>query len=314
MDLRQVEVFYYVAKHRSFSKAAAALSLTQPTVSGHIKALEAALNLVLFNRLGRDVQLTHAGDILYEHAKRLVDTKQAALQGIEELRDGLRGELVLGGSSIPGQYVLPRVLGQFQPQYPGITIVLHITDTMETLERVVRGDFELGIVGAQVSHAHVAYDPFVEDELVLAVSADHEWAKLANIPLEALATAPFIQRERGSGSRLVIERALADAGLPPTHLHVMAEMGTTEAIKQGIKAGLGVSIMSNLALSDEQKAGSIRTITIDGLHIRRHFSIIRHTGRALSPLAQTFDTFLRSLTPLSLNPQDSQAHAPTSDS
>ncbi len=311
MDLRQVEIFYYVAKHRSFSKAATALSLTQPTISGHIKALETSLNLVLFDRIGRDVQLTHAGDILYGHAKRLVDTKHAALQGIEELRDGLRGELTLGGSSIPGQYVLPRILGQFQPQYPGINIVLHITDTMETLERVVRGDFELGIVGAQVSHAHVAYHPFVEDELVLAISAHHPWADLDRVSLDNLTTAPFIQRERGSGSRLVVERALAEAGLPPARLHVMAEMGTTEAIKQGIKAGLGVSIMSSLALSDERTAGSIRTVTIDGLSIRRHFSIIRHTGRALSPLAQTFETFLHALTPFAPSSKDTQSHAST---
>ncbi len=311
MDLRQVEIFYYVAKHRSFSKAAAALSLTQPTVSGHIKALEAALNLVLFDRLGRDVQLTHAGEILYGHAKRLVDTKHAALQGIEELRDGLRGELKLGGSSIPGQYILPHILGQFQPQYPGITIVLHITDTMATLERVIQGDLELGIVGAQVSHAHMAYHPFVEDELVLAVSADHPWAALDCVPMDALTTAPFIQRERGSGSRLVVEHALAEAGLSPARLHVMAEMGTTEAIKQGIKAGLGVSIMSSLALSDERKAGSIRTVNIDGLSIRRHFSVIRHTGRALSPLAQTFETFLHALAPLSLTSQDTPSHAST---
>ncbi|ETW92921.1 MAG: hypothetical protein ETSY1_41515, partial [Candidatus Entotheonella factor] len=307
----QLELFYYVAKHRSFSKAAAALSLTQPTVSGHIKALEAALNLVLFDRLGRDVQLTHAGEILYGHAKRLVDTKQAALQGIEELRDGLRGELMLGGSSIPGQYVLPRLLGQFQPQYPGISIVLHITDTMETLDRVVRGDLELGIVGAQVAHAHVTHTPFVEDELVLAVSASHPWADLASVSMDALATVPFIQRERGSGSRLVVERALADAGLPPARLRVMAEMGTTEAIKQGIKAGLGVSIMSGLALEDECKAGSIRMVAIEGLSIRRHFSVIRHTGRALSPLAQTFETFLQALTPLPLPSQDTQFHVTT---
>ncbi len=311
MDLRQVEIFYYVAKHLSFSKAAAALSLTQPTVSGHIKTLEAALNLVLFDRFGRDIQLTHAGEVLYSHAKRLIATKQAALQGVEELRDGLRGELILGGSSIPGQYVLPRILGQFQPQYPGITIVLHITDTMETLDRVVRGDLELGIVGAEVSHAHVASHPFVEDELLLAVSADHAWADLPSVPIDALTTVPFIQRERGSGSRLVVEHALANAGLPPARLQVMAEMGTTEAIKQGIKAGLGVSVMSSLALADECKAGSIRTVAIDGLSIRRHFSVIRHTGRALSPLAQTFETFLHRLAPLSLTSQDTQSHVPT---
>ncbi len=310
MDLRQVEIFYYVAKHQSFSKAAAALSLTQPTVSGHIKALEASLNLVLFDRFGRDIRLTRAGETLYGYAKRLADTKEAALQGVEELRDGLRGELTLGGSSIPGQYILPLLLGQFQPQYPDITIVLQVSDTTEILEWVVRGDIDLGIVGAQMSHPHVSYYPFVDDELVLAVSAAHPWVDLGRISLDALSTVPFIQRECGSASRLVVERALAEAGLPPAHLQVVAEMATTESIKQGIKAGLGVSIMSSLALVDECKAGSIRTIAIDGLTIRRHFSVIRHTGRALSPLAQRFDAFLHSLLPFSMKSQETSPDVP----
>lgn len=306
MDLRQVEIFYYAAKHGNFSKAAATLSLTQPTISAHIKTLEDALDLVLFDRLGRHVELTHAGEMLYDHAKRLVDTKQAALQGIEELREGLRGQLVIGGSSIPGQYVLPRLLGQFQPQYPGITIALHIADTMETLERVVHGDLDFGMIGAEIAHDDVGYYPFVEDELVLAVWADHPWADLDSVPLDALSTVPFIQRDGGSGSRLVVERALTKAGLPPARLQVVAEMGTMEAIKQGIKAGLGVSIMSKLALSDERQIGSIRAVNIDGVSIRRHFSVIRHTGRALSLMAQTFETFLHTHSPRLLTSEDSQ--------
>ncbi len=298
MDLRQVEVFYYVAKHLSFSKAAEALLLTQPTVSGHIKALEDSLDLVLFDRLGREIRLTQAGDMLYGHAKRLLATKTAAIQALEELHGGLRGELVLGGSSIPGQYVLPWILGQFQPQYPGITVVLSITDTMETLNRIVRGDLELGIVGATVSNPHVAYHPFVEDELVLAVAADHPWATQSMVPLEALHGQLFIQRERGSGSRLVVEQTLADYGLDMAKLHVVAEMGTTEAIKQGIKAGIGLSVISRLALADEIRAGSICAVTLEGVAIRRHFSIVRHTGRSLSPLAQTFERFMHDLAPL----------------
>src|SRR4030095_4112344 len=124
LDLRQVEVFYYVAKFRSLSKAAEALLLTQPTISGHIKALEESLSLVLFDRLGREVSLTRAGEVLYGYARRLLSTKTAALQALQELQGGLRGELILGGSSIPGQYVLPPVLGQFKRGYPAITVVL----------------------------------------------------------------------------------------------------------------------------------------------------------------------------------------------
>ncbi len=304
MDLRQVEIFYYVAKFRSFSKAAAALLLTQPTISGHIKALEESLAVVLFDRLGREICLTRAGEVLYGYAKRLLSTKAAALQALLELQEGLQGELVLGGSSIPGQYVLPWVLGQFQPRYPGITVVLNITDTMDTLERIVRGDLELGVVGATVPHSHVVYHPFIEDELVLVVAGDHPWATQHTVPVTALREQPFIQRERGSGSRLVVEQSFMAYGFDPANLLVIAEMDTTEAIKQAVKAGVGVSIISRLALADELRAGSLCTVALEDLTIRRHFSIIRHKARTLSPLAQTFERFLHGLAPVDFVSQD----------
>jgi DNA-binding transcriptional LysR family regulator len=304
IDLRQVEIFFYVAKYRSFSKAAEALLLTQPTISGHIKALEESLDLILFDRLGREIRLTQAGGVLYDCAKRLLAIKTAAVQAVQELHGGLRGELVIGGSSIPGQYILPHILGKFKPQYPDITVVLTITDTMETLDRIVRGDLELGLVGANVPYPHVSYHPLVEDELVLAVAADHPWARQSMVPIAALQEAHFIQRERGSGSRLVVEQTLSENGIDPTNLRVIAEMGTTEAIKQGIKAGVGLSFISRVALLDEIRAGSICAVAIEGVKVRRHFSVVRHTGRTLSPLAQTFEAFLYRMGPLDLLPQD----------
>lgn len=306
LDLRQVEVFYYVAKFRSFSKAAEALLLTQPTISGHIKALEESLSLVLFDRLGREISLTRAGEVLYGYAKRLLSTKTAALQALQELQGGLRGELLVGGSSIPGQYILPTLLGQFKRHYPGITVILSITDTMETLDRVVRGELELGLVGACVPHPQVAYHQLVDDELMLTVARAHPWAAQRAVPLSALTTAPFIQRERGSGSRLAVEQTLKHYGLDPATLQITAEMGSTEAIKQGIKADIGVSIISRLALTDELQAGSLCTVAIQDVVIRRSFYIIRHKGRTLSPLGQTFERFLHQIDPiplLSLDPR-----------
>jgi DNA-binding transcriptional LysR family regulator len=304
LDLRQVEVFYYVAKFRSFSKAAEALLLTQPTISGHIKALEESLVLVLFDRLGREVSLTQAGEVLYSYAKRLLSVKTAAVQALQELQGGVSGELLIGSSSTPGQYVLPPILGHFKRQYPDITVVLPITDTMDTIERIVRGDLELGIVGAWVQHAQVLYERFLEDELVLAVAHDHPWAQQGIVPLMALATQPFIQRERGSGSRLVMEQTLKQHGFEPATLRIVAEMGSTEAIKQGIKAGIGISIVSRIALTDELRAGSMCTVAIDGVTLQRSFYIIRHRGRTLSPLCQTFERFLHRIDPVSLLPQD----------
>lgn len=304
LDLRLVEVFYYVAKFRSFSKAADALLLTQPTISGHIKALEESLSLALFDRLGREVTLTRAGEVLYGYAKRLQSNKTAAMQALQELQGGLRGELVLGGSSIPGQYLLPLVLGHFKRAYPDITVVLSITDTMNTLERLVHGELELGLVGACVPHPQVIYERFVDDELVVTVHREHPWAGQYVVPLSAVLTEPFIQRERGSGSRLVIEQTMRQHGVEPATLSIVAEMGSTEAIKQGIKAGIGVSIISRLALTDELRAGSLCTVAVQDVVFRRSFYSIRHKGRSLSPLGQTFIRFLQALDSRTLFPSD----------
>ena len=304
LDLRQVEVFYYVARFRSFSKAAEALLLTQPTISGHIKTLEESLALVLFDRLGREVTLTRAGEVLYSYAKRLFSVQTAAVQALRELQGGVSGELLIGGSSTPGQYVLPPLLGHFKRQYPDITVCLSITDTMDILERIIRGDLELGIVGACVQHTQVLYDRFVEDELVLAVAHDHPWVQQGTVPLMALATEPFIQRERGSGSRLVMEQTLKQHGFEPTLLHTVAEMGSTEAIKQGIKAGIGVSILPRIALIDAWRAGSVGIVALAGVTLQRSFYIIRHRGHTLSPLCQTFERFLHRIDPVSLLPRD----------
>lgn len=308
MDLRQVEVFYFVAKFRSFSKAATALLLTQPTVSGHIKALEEALSLVLFDRLGRHIRLTQAGEVLYGYAKRLLSTKSAALQALQELQGGLRGALMIGSSSIPGQYILPTLLGQFVRRYPDITVTLNITDTLDTLERILHGDLELGMVGAQVPNPQVVYHQFIDEELVLVVPPNHPWVGQPTVPLRALTTQPFIQRERGSGSRLVVEQLLKEQDLDPSELHIVAEIGSTEGIKQAIKAGLGVSILSRLALTDELQAGSLRTVAIEKVVLRRSFYVIQHKGRTLSPLCQTFAKFLQGIDPAALFTPDVPVH------
>ncbi|GIX48294.1 MAG: LysR family transcriptional regulator [Candidatus Tectimicrobiota bacterium] len=300
LDLRQLEIFYYVAKCRSFSRAADLLLLTQPTVSGHIKALEDRLALVLFDRRGREVRLTRAGEVLYGYARRLLATKAAALQALQELQGGLRGELVLGGSSIPGQYLLPRLLGVFRQHYPDITVTLTITDTANVLERIVHGELEVGMVGAHLPHPQVVYWPVVDDELVLVVARHHPWAAQRRVPLAALAHQPFLQRERGSGSRLVVEQTLRQHGFDPAALRVVAEMGSTEAIKQGVKAGLGVAIVSRLALADELQAGTLQAVELAGVRMQRHFFLVRHRGRPLSPLSQTFIRFVEEREPWAL--------------
>jgi DNA-binding transcriptional LysR family regulator len=159
-----------------------------------------------------------------------------------------------------------------------------------------------------VQHAQVLYDRFVEDELVLAVAPDHPWVQQGTVPLTALATEPFIQRERGSGSRLVMEQTLKRHGFEPALLRTVAEMGSTEAIKQGIKAGIGISILPRIALIDALRAGSVGIVALAGVTLQRHFYIVRHRGHTLSPLCQTFERFLHHIDPVILLPRDIDHH------
>jgi DNA-binding transcriptional LysR family regulator len=152
------------------------------------------------------------------------------------------------------------------------------------------------------------YQQFVDDELVLAVHGNHPWARQGVVPLSVLLTEAFIQRERGSGSRLVIEQTFKQHGVDPALLRITAEMGSTEAIKQGIKAGIGVSILSRLALTEELRTGSLCAVTVQDVVFRRSFYIIRHKGRTLSPLGQTFARFLQDLDPAALCAPEAEAN------
>jgi DNA-binding transcriptional LysR family regulator len=292
MDLHRLEVFCKVYEMKSFSRGGKACLLSQPTVSEHIRYLETVLDVQLFDRLGRQVVPTRAGEILYGYARRMLNLRQEATRALELYRGKMSGELELGGSTIPGQYILPSLIGKFKRSFADIKTKLVIADTMHITNMVLEGSLELGVVGAKIKNSKLEYHRLFDDELVLAISARHRWAKRSSISLDELVDAPFIMREQGSGTRMMMLRLLEQAGFDPQRLNVVAEMGSTDAIRQAIKAEVGVSILSRRAIADELNFQQILKIPIGDLFFTRHFYLVTHKKRSRSPLGQAFVDFL----------------------
>ena len=292
MDLHRLEVFCKVYEMKSFSRGGRACLLSQPTVSEHIRYLETFLDVQLFDRLGRQVVPTRAGEILYGYARRMLNLRQEATRTLELYRGKMSGDLELGGSTIPGQYILPSLVGKFKQSFADIKIKLVIADTMRITNMVLEGSLELGVVGARIKNSKLEYHRLFDDELVLAISASHRWAKRMSINLDELVDAPFIMREQGSGTRMMMLRILEKAGFDPQRLNVVAEMGSTDAIRQAIKAEVGVSILSRRAIADDLNLQQLLKIPIGDFHFTRHFYLVTNKKRSRSPLGQAFVDFL----------------------
>jgi DNA-binding transcriptional LysR family regulator len=294
MDLRRLEVFAKVAELGSFSRAADALFLTQPTVSEHVRALEVEVGQPLLDRLGRGATPTPAGRVLLEYARRMLKLAEEARQALDRFQGRMSGTLVVGGSTIPGEYVLPALIGQFKGKYPDIAITLRVGSSRQVSEWVDAGLVEVGVVGARPPLRAVAARELMSDELVVAVPAGHPWAGRSTVRLADVRAEPLIVREQGSGSREALERALDAAGTDLDAFRLAGEFGSTQAVKQAVRAGVGITIISRRAVEDECRAGLVHCVKVRDLRVARSFYLVTHRERTRSPLAEAFVVFIES--------------------
>ncbi|MDA8421744.1 MAG: selenium metabolism-associated LysR family transcriptional regulator [Nitrospiraceae bacterium] len=292
MDLHQIEIFCTLVTLRSFSKTAETLYLTQPTVSGHIKNLESELGVKLVDRLGRRAMPTDAGEVLFRYGQKLLVLRDHAQQEIAALSGQISGILKIGGSTIPGAYILPSFIGAFKKTHPSVAVQLVIDDTAKMTEAILSGDLHIGVVGACLVEPQLETYPFLRDELVIAVPATHAWAGKRTVALAALKGEPFILREKGSGTRRIMEERLGKEGVSIADLKIVAVMGSSDAVRQSVKGGLGISILSSRAIHDDVRAGRLAAVRVKGVPIERSFSIILRKGKSRSPLCRTFLDFL----------------------
>ncbi len=293
MDLWQLKIFCKVVELKSFSKAGESVHLSQPTVSSHIKDLEDHFGTRLVDRMSRRVLPTKAGELLYDYAQRLIALRDSAEAAMAEFSGKIKGHLTIGGSTIPGGYLLPRIIGLFSRRYPDVRISLKVADTSEILSKILDGHIEAGVVGAKSSDKLLNQIPVLADEMCLVIPGDHPWARRQRVKIKELFCEPFIIRELGSGTLRSVEKQLHRKGYAITDFNIVAEMGSTEAVRQAIKNKVGLSILSAIAVADDIQAGHLKAISIEGLDLKRSFYLTIHKQRTLSPLCSTFVEFLK---------------------
>ena len=227
MDTHRLEVFCKIVELRSFTQAAKAMSLSQPTVSEHIRGLEHLVGEKLLERMKGDVHPTPVGRVLYQYARHIVQLRNEALQAVRQFRSKLSGTLLVGASTIPGTYLLPRLISSFGAAHSQCQVELKITDTRAIVEGVAAASLEAGLVGAKLNNKKVIFEEILEDEFVLAAAPEHTWARSRKVGLQELLEQPFIVREKGSGTLCFAAKILEQSGFNPGALKISARMDTT---------------------------------------------------------------------------------------
>ncbi|WP_457553316.1 selenium metabolism-associated LysR family transcriptional regulator [Desulfobacula sp.] len=292
-NFRELEIFSRVVELESFSKASQAVFLAQASVSERIRTLEQKIGTRLLDRMGRKVVPTSAGELLYKHAIILLDMKETAALEMESFLGLEQGEISMGASTVPGEYILPEVISQFSRKHKKVSVNLAIADSNEIKTRVLAGEFELGIVGSKSRDAKLIYQELWKDELVVAIPQKHPWSKRKSISIEDLGKEPFIMREKGSGTLEILESYLNDLPGDGIHtLNVSARFGSSTAVKEGVRSGLGLSIISSRAIKTEVRAGLLKSLKIKGISMSRNFYLIRNRLRIASPSCKAMLDFL----------------------
>ena len=289
----RLKVFRAVAHNLSFRRAAEDLYLTQPAVSLQIKALEEEVGLQLFDRSGRHVALTAGGEALLQYSERFESLAKEAEDALAVFRGEVRGKLAIGASLTIAQYILPGLLGSFLKQNPQLEVGVTTRNTEHVIEDVVEQRNDLGLIEGPARRRDVTLETVLEDELVVIAPPAHEWVEQREIEVAQLGSMPLLVREQGSGTRLVAELAMREAGLRPQDLRIAFEFDMTEAIKSGVEAGLGIGIVSRWTIRKELELGTLQTIRVRGLRMMRNLSAVYRAGPEPQGAAAAFLRFVR---------------------
>ena len=294
MENFRLKVFRVVAAHLNFSRSAEELLLSQPAVTLQIRALEEEMGVPLFDRKGGQITLTPGGLALLPYALKLKDVSDEALAAVT-LASGMQaGCLALGASQTIGQYLLPNFVAGFLRDNPRANITAMSGNSDQMLEALIAHKIQLALIEGPALRKDVHVEPFMEDRIVLAVPASHEWAE-TEIEVDMLRNAPLLMREFGSGSRRVIENALSKCGIRRKDLHVRMELDSTEGLLSAVESGLGVTFVSQWAARNHVALNTIKLVHVHDLKLSRKFSLAYPTGPVPTGTAAAFRTYLLAL-------------------
>ena len=293
LDMMQLEAFVQVARRGTISAAAEALHLTQPALSMKIKNLENSLGVELLRRTNRGIELTEAGRVAFKEALKVLRNFHDLTTKMDAFKENLTGTLVIGATTTIGGYALPCSIFAFREKYRGARVNLKVGNTSEIVRMVKSEEIVIGLVEGDISDPSLVTRGIAEDELLLVAHPESPWVGRTSITLQEFARLPLIIREQGSGTRQTIEAALKGAGLTLDKCNVVLELGSIDAIKAAVEAGRGVSLLSSLALRKELRMGTLVSLSVEGLSLRRQFYLVHLKGRALSALEKEFVRFIR---------------------
>ncbi len=278
ITIQQLESLVHLVAEGNFSRAARKMVLTQPSLSKHIKNLEEAAGAKLVNREGSGASLTPEGKLLFEFARKVLYLREDVKERMVRLQDKSSGSIRISASTLPATYILPYILSRFQKSYPQIQTFVQSTNSEDAIDMVLHQQSEMGFIGKNPNNKKLRSEPLWQDRLILAVPADHPWTGIGAVSVQDLLEAPFVMREKGSATRDILGAFLLEhAGIDLNQLNIVAEMGSSEAVKEAVIAGLGISVLSLHAVKRELAQGIIVEIPIQGWRIMRQvYLIFRH--------------------------------------
>ncbi len=293
MDFKELDSFVTIAKVKSFSKAAEKLFLTQPALSNHISKLEKELGITLFERNNKKTELTQAGQQFYFSALEILNQREMALLNLQKYQGKIDGMLQVATSSVPGQYILPDILVGFHKSYPDVTYNLHYYyNSGDVIGHLLSGELDFGFVGCEPESRNLIYEKIADDNLIVIAPNIAPFSEMTSISFDRLLDEPLLLRKEGSATRKAFESALKSLGSAAKQPKVLAHMHNNEMIVLCVKAGLGLSIVSEISVADKVAAGNIKALPIDDYRCKNAFYFVYPKNRSLSPLSMRFKEFV----------------------
>ncbi|MBI4461052.1 MAG: LysR family transcriptional regulator [Acidobacteria bacterium] len=284
MELDQVAAFLEVVRQRSFSRAAEKLYRTQPAISAQIRALEEEFGQKLFDRSGRKIFLTPAGEVLHEYGEKLASLHRETVQRVREVQDAIGGKLVVGANEATCLYVLPQVFAGFKKKYPNVGISIYRNFSHKILQKMAEHQVDVGIVTLPASQNNLKVMPIFEDELQVVVPSKHPFAKRAGLKVEDLVPEPLIF-PKGGHTRELLDKIFHKY---QHQLHISMELASVESIKKFVGAGLGISLLSRTYAEMETTSGILKLVPLQGIKLVRRLGLVYRTDRHLSRAVLAF--------------------------
>ena len=279
INVPELKVFVTAAEELNFSRAAQRLHLSQSAVSQNIQSLERAYRIELFVRHGRTVQLSEAGKAILPMARDVLNSARLLEDALSNVNGEVGGELVIGCATTSGRYFMPNLLASFQREYPRVRTSVSLMRRQDVVDGLLDQALNFGIIGRNVDHRDLEWQPLLQDRVILIVPAHHPWAGLEQVSPSDLLAQPFISRETNSGTFEVLHDKMHQHGIDPENLNVVMQLGDAEAVQMAVERGIGITFISEVMAARSLALGRVKKVVVEGFDLTQQVFLVRHVAR-----------------------------------